>query len=381
MSDFEAGVLRPDVDSVAAEALPSAPSLMDCEEDGGEILHSPPFMASPTEGVSVQGVSGPGDTPSDQPPPSPGPMDSAAQDVPAAAGAVPSDLPAPLGAGECDPPTSAPVQPVCHGADVVTAREVDSHGNELPLFLAGVIGQTVQRPPPRDIVNSNQARWTMEKVFNLNNSRTKSLIVGIDLSQNFIKVYAFFRASDVGDLGVGLEADEIRSLFEPDWLRTVLRHMSTRQCSGVSKRHGRAKFELTTLRSSEPALRVEVKSAANGRTSFVTMGEVTVRVLYDMAPAISFYLNRLDYLVSGPIQDWLAETVSDVVQVLRHPKDLPDQSMAEYLVAEEGVRVCKGTRTVYLDNRVDFVIDMCFRHRCWFAKMIYDACHRKDDSE
>ena len=69
--------------------------------------------------------------------------------------------------------------------------------------------------------------------------------------------------------------------------------MSTRQCSGVSKQHGRAKFELTTLRSSETALRVEVKSAANGRASFVTMGEVTVRILYDMAPAISFYLNRL----------------------------------------------------------------------------------------
>ena len=122
MSDFEAGVLHHKDDSVAAEPLPSAPSLMDCEEDGGEILHSPPFMASPTEGVSVQGVSGFGDTPSDHPPPSPGPMDS-------------SD--------EYDPPTSAPVQPVSHGADVVTAREVDSHDNELPLFLAGVIGQTV----------------------------------------------------------------------------------------------------------------------------------------------------------------------------------------------------------------------------------------------
>ena len=233
---------------------------------------------------------------------------------------------------------------------------------------------STEKIPQRDTGSLKNVMWTMEKVFYLNHSRTKWLTVGVDLSQGLAEIYSFFHSNN-NDLGVGLRFDEMKTLFTSEWQRMCLRHLSGPQLIGVSRHCGPAKFLLTTLRNLEPALKIESMCEATGRTNYVLLGEVTVRNMFRLAPAILFHMQKLDNLATCHLGDWIDETINDVVCVLENPRDLLDDDVAQYLISEEGFKICRGKKAVYWENRLEFVLDLCYRHHEWFAKLTVEAIH------
>lgn len=91
-------------------------------------------------------------------------------------------------------------------------------------------------------------------------------------------------------MGVRLTYSELLELLSEDWRNTVLIHFKCPHHPGYSRVMETCEFRCVTIRECEPGLRI---SRTDGRQSYVILGKISCKTLFDLAPAIMFKMAAL----------------------------------------------------------------------------------------
>lgn len=246
--------------------------------------------------------------------------------------------------------------------------------------MAGALEMSPMRPASMEratkrVVPTPLGKWLLEKTLYLNNSRTKRIVLGLDLER---QLAAFAFIDNGGGLGVRVDAQDMRELFALDWQQKVKKHLRTPSLPGAVRVCSNSDFRLNIIRDCEPGMKIS-SHGEDGKHNFVVLGYVTCVRLYRLAPSILRYISHLESL-QGPARQWLLDAL-DKLQVdtlKRGLSSLPNEKEACDILEQAGGLLC-GQDVPY-DARLDFTIDLHYRYRDIFARMLYDVCDRHETS-
>lgn len=218
---------------------------------------------------------------------------------------------------------------------------------------------------------STNCKWTMEKIWDLNASRSKRLTVGMDLERQ-LTVSAVIE-SNTG-LGVRLSKTHMQELLSPAWMSAVLQHFKFPQTLGASRTMDNFEMKCIIIHDRDPGLRIATVDPT-GRQTYVILGEVSCRLLFMYAPAIMYQVTVFSGEVSK-VEEWLRGCLSDL-KSLTAVKGITTRLTSSYeaqaIVAEMAEKVSAPENAVIeiCDRRTEFLLDVLYRHRELTARILY----------
>lgn len=238
----------------------------------------------------------------------------------------------------------------------------------------------------RRIVPTPHGKLTMEKVFYLNTSRSRRMVLGLDIERDLQPVIYIDNSSG---LGVRLSAPAVRSLLSEQWCEKVRTHMRS-PCGppGHSRVCEDADFRLTLIRDLEPGMKITVATDDSLR-QFIVLGSVTCIRLLSLVPAILFHLELLEQSV-GRAKEWMVATLDLVRNVaFRTMYEMKDarfgsERQTRELITNLGPKICKrdeeGLESIS-PSQLDFVIDLFYKYPETLARMVYDVSRESSEMD
>lgn len=245
---------------------------------------------------------------------------------------------------------------------------------------AGLIRSVTMERATKRVIPTPLGKWLLDKTFYLNASRTKRLVLGLDLDRQ-LEPYAFI--DNGSGLGVRLVAEDVRELFAPDWEDKVKKHLRTPSMPGCVKINHGSDFRLNIIRDCEPGMKIATHGE-DGRFNYVVLAYVSLVKLYGLGPAIIVYLAHLESL-KARAKLWLLETLSklQLLAIQRGFSSIPNEKHAADIIDSHGSELCNSSKeesdgSFIYDDHFDFVVDLHYKYRDIVARMLYDVCDRRE---
>lgn len=220
--------------------------------------------------------------------------------------------------------------------------------------------------------HATNCKWTLEKIWDLNASRSKRLTVGMDLERH-LTVSAVIE-SNTG-LGVRLSKTHLQELLSPAWMSAVMQHFKFPQTLGAFRSMDNFEMKCILIHDRDPGLRIATVDS-NGRHTYVILGEISCKLLFMYAPAIlcqvSVFSNDL-----SKVEDWLRGCLSALksLAAVKGIKRFTSYHDAQMIVSSMAEKVSspENATTEICDRRTEFLLDVLYRHRDLTAKILYDC--------
>lgn len=237
----------------------------------------------------------------------------------------------------------------------------------------------------RRIVSTPHGKLTFEKMFYLNMSRSRRLVLGLDLERD---LQPFGQLDNGTGLGVRLGASDLRALLSDQWCQRVRNHMRTPVAPpGASKVCENVDFRLTLIRDLEPGLKITMAGDASLK-QFIVLGQVTCQKLLNLAPAILYHLESLEKRVDAAkvmLELCLTMLQNNAYKAMYETKGdetISNERQARELITQMGPKLCRRDEEVLSttgsisDGELEFMIDLLFKYPETLARMLYDLCDK-----
>lgn len=205
----------------------------------------------------------------------------------------------------------------------------------------------------------------VDKSMSLNPSRSKQVVLGLDLERR-LEPYAVM--DNGSGLGVLLTASEVRALLDRQWLDKLQCHLKRPAVPGDCRTSGDGTdFRLVTLRGCEPGMRISTREES-GRRSFVLLGYESCKRICVLAPVILRYMEHLDR-TKQRCRDSMIIILDDLASELE--KRGGTKSVAEELIARNAEKLASSSQ---YDVQLDLALDLHFRYREFLIGMLCGYC-------
>lgn len=218
-------------------------------------------------------------------------------------------------------------------------------------------------PSPRSVRTS----MVYDKYIALNPSRSKNLIIGMDVARDFQPAIVFENAS--GRTGVRLEAEDFSLVFDARFVAMVNKHMvKPYDVPGPSRQGTNVDLRCVRLADNEPALKV---STSDG--NYCLLGAITWERLQNLSGYLLSLLHDMEHILSKDLYCWVALCMADMVNAAHAAgfTSFDSEKMACFFLKENVEKwfVSKNPPPPY----GDILKELFAKHSDICSRVLYDA--------